>query len=100
MGCNCASREQIEKLHAIYGEKVNPTTGTTAKFKVEKILTHAGVFVAMVFILPLLVGFIIYKGTTKEKKISIKKFLGIKNANKNIDSVIAENILKNVNANG
>lgn len=97
MGCNCASREQIEKLHALYGEKVNPTTGTTLKFKINKFFTSLGVYVSMVIIFPFLIGFLLYNILYKKNnKISLRKFFKLKGG-KTIDAAMAKTIIENTN---
>lgn len=98
MGCNCASNEQIAKLHSLYGEKLNPTADIALKYKIKKFFNTAGVFVVMFFLSPILFGFVIFKGLSKDKKISLRKVLGLKKRNQQgIDRVVAENILKNIN---
>jgi hypothetical protein len=97
MGCNCASKEQIEKLHALYGEKINPTTSTTIKFKIEKFLTHTGIFLIMVILFPFLIGFLMYNVLIKKNnKISLSKFFGLKGS-KYIDAAMAKSIIENTN---
>ena len=96
MGCNCASQEQIKKLHELYGEKVNPTTSTTLKFKINKFFTIAGVYIVMIPIIPIIVGYILYKHFNNDKKISLKKMLKFF-GNKNTDVAIAKNIIENTN---
>ena len=96
MGCNCASQEQIKKLHELYGEKINPTTPTTLKFKINKILTTIGVYIIMIPIVPIIIGYILYKHFNKDKKISLKKILRFF-GNKNTDAAIAKNIIENTN---
>ena len=96
MSCNCASQEQIKKLHELYGEKVNPSTPTTLNFKINKILTNIGVYIAMILIVPVLMGYISYKFFKKDNKISLKKIVGFLGY-KNTDVAIAKNIIENTN---
>lgn len=96
MGCNCASQEQIKKLHELYGEKLNPTTPTTLKFKLNKFLTNIGVYIAMIPIVPILIGYVLYKHFKNDKKISLRKVIGFL-GHKNIDVAIAKNIIENTN---
>ena len=96
MGCNCASQEQIKKLHELYGEKINPPTPTTLKFKINKYLTHIFVFILMIPIVPLLVTYVLYKHLIKKEKISLRKIIGFMGL-KNVDNAIAKNIIENTN---
>ena len=97
MACNCATKEQIEKLHSLYGQKVNPDTPTTLKFKINNFLTKVGVYLSMALILPLLIGMLLYNVIIKKNnKISIKKILRLK-GNKTIDSALAKTIIENTN---
>lgn len=97
MGCNCASREQIEKLHALYGEKINPTTPTTLKFKIKRFFNAIGVYLSMTILFPFLIGFLMYNVIIKKNnKISLSKLFGLKGS-KNIDAAIAKSIIDNTN---
>lgn len=97
MACNCATKEQIEKLHSLYGQKVNPNTPTTLKFKINKILTQIGVYLSMFLIFPILIMVLIYHAFIKrDNKISVKKLLGLK-GEKTIDGALAKTIIENTN---
>ena len=96
MGCNCASQEQIKKLHDLYGEKIVPSEGETIKFKIKNFIQSMGVFIIMLFLTPFLLCLILYKALSDDKKISIRKILGLKERNENLEKVFAENVLKNI----
>ena len=99
MGCNCASQEQINKLHELYGEKITPTNKNVLKFKIKNFVQSLGVFIVMVILTPFLMCFILYKGMAKDKRISIRKVLGLKKRNEDLEQVFAKNILKNIKKN-
>lgn len=97
MSCNCASQEQIKKLHELYGEKVNPSIPTTLKFKIKRFLNAVGVYVAMIPIFPILIIFVFYKRFNKKNRsISIKKFISFLGV-KTIDTALVKNIIENTN---
>lgn len=92
MGCNCATQEQIKKLHEIYGEKNNLKKTNTQK--INEFFRFFFTYIILFLILPLLVGFVLYKAIfTKDKRISIRKIL--KFNKKGIDDAIAKNIIEN-----
>lgn len=79
MACNCASQEQIEKLHEMYGHKIEPGTKKTLKFKIDNFFTQFGVAIILIILFPLLFGYVIYIGAfSKDGKISIREILGMK----------------------
>lgn len=93
MGCNCATREKIEKLHAIYGKKVKPDVKTTLSFKIKNFLTHVGAYSIALPLIPILVIYVCYmRFFSKEKKISIRKFLRYK-GDKKLDSETIDRII-------
>ena len=100
MGCNCASQEQIKKLHTLYGEKITPSNEETLKFKLKNFIQSLGVFIIMIILTPFFGLFILYKAISRDKKVSIRKVLGLKKRNENLERVFAENILKNIERNG
>lgn len=79
MACNCASQEQIEKLHNLYGHKVNPGIKKTLKFTINNIITYFFVALAIILLSPFLLGYVCYIGLfSKDGKISVREFLGMK----------------------
>lgn len=99
MGCNCASQEQINKLHELYGEKITPTGEETLGFRIKNFVQSLGVFIILIILMPFLGWFILYKGIAKDKRINVRKLLGLKKRNENLERVLAENILKNIKEN-
>ena len=59
MGCNCATQEQIKKLHQLYGEKSNLNKTFTQKIK--EFFTGLLVYLILFLISPLIIGFVLYK---------------------------------------
>jgi hypothetical protein len=97
MACNCATKEQIEKLHSLYGQKVNPDIPTTLKFKIKKFSVNLGVYLSMILIFPILIMILIYHAFIKrDNKISIRKILGLK-GHKTLDNALAKTIIENTN---
>jgi hypothetical protein len=95
MGCNCATQEQIKKLHEIYGEKKD-IKNIPFEQKIEFFIKNIGVYLVMLFIIPILILFVLYKVLfTKDKKISVKKLL--KFNSKGVDEAIAKNIIEYTN---
>jgi hypothetical protein len=94
MGCNCATQEQIKKLHQLYGEKSNLNKPLTQK--VSDFFKGACIHLILFLIFPLIVGFILYKLLfTKNRQISVKKLLRFKG--EGLDSALATNIIENTN---
>lgn len=94
MGCNCASKEKIEQLYKIYGEKVKPSVPTTLSFKLKNLFTKILIYLIVIPLLPLMVGYVCYKRFfAKDKRISIKKLLRIK-GNKHVDDEIIKRIIE------
>lgn len=92
MGCNCATQEQIKKLHELYGSKKSQPK--TLEQKVKEGLINIGVLFVLILTIPVLISLVLYKVLfTKEKKISVKKLLGF--SGKGIDEAIAKNIIEN-----
>ena len=95
MGCNCASQKQINKLYELYGDKTNKVQKTLWE-KTKDTFEKICVYVIIFLLSPILIGFVLYKMTTKEKQISIRKLLGFRNG-ETIDAAIAKNIIENTN---
>lgn len=95
MACNCASQKQINKLYELYGDKSNKVPKTLWD-KIKDIFEKICVYTIIFLLSPLLIGFVLYKLTTKEKQISVRKLLGFK-SNEIIDAAIAKNIIENTN---
>lgn len=96
MSCNCVSQEQIKKLHELYGDKVKANTPTTLKFKIKNFLSKLMVAIILLIISPMLIFYILYNvWFTKEHRVSIRKFLGIRKS-KTLDDAMAKSILENV----
>lgn len=79
MACNCASKEQIEELFKIYGQKKNTPKGDITWFRIKKILMELGVKVCLVLLAPFMFMYIVYKFFSKNNKISIKSLFRLKN---------------------
>lgn len=79
MACNCASKEQLDKLYATYGDK-RKVKELSVKSKIKYYLQYTGVAIAMIFIWPILLLYVIYKSwfDLEDKKISLRKFFNIK----------------------
>ena len=94
MGCNCATQEQIKKLHQLYGEKSNINKTFTQKIK--EFVKKSILYLILFLISPIIIGFVFYKFFfTKEKQISVKKLLKFKG--EGIDKALAKNIIENTN---
>lgn len=94
MGCNCATQEQIKKLHQLYGEKSG--LHKTPMQRIGEFVRHLFIYLILFLILPLIMGFIIYKQFfTKDKQISVRKLLRFNS--KGIDKALATNIIENTN---
>lgn len=94
MGCNCATQEQIKKLHQIYGQKSNLNKPFTQR--VGEFFTGLIVYLITFLISPFIFGFVLYKLIfTKDKQISVRKFLRFKG--KGLDKDLAANIIENAN---
>ena len=73
MACNCASNEQIKELYRRYGEK--KSAPRTIKQKIKYALQYTGVAIAMVFVAPFLILYVLYKGLMDDNhQISLTKF--------------------------
>ncbi len=73
MACNCASNEQIKELYRRYGEK--KSAPRTTKQKIKYVLQYTGVAIAMVFVVPFLILYVLYKGLMDDNhQISLTKF--------------------------
>lgn len=73
MACNCASNEQIKELYRRYGEK--KSAPRTTKQKIKYALQYTGVAIAMVFVVPFLILYVLYKGLMDDNhQISLTKF--------------------------
>lgn len=74
MACNCATSEQIDELYKKYGERRKSTNKNT-KQKIKDAVMYAGVAVAMVPIIPVLVLYVFYKAfCDDDHRISLTKF--------------------------
>lgn len=94
MGCNCATQEQIKKLHQLYGEKNNLNKPFAQK--VREFFMGLIVYLILFLISPFIIGFIFYKlFFTKDKRISVRKFLNFKG--EGLDKILASNIIENTN---
>lgn len=94
MGCNCATQEQIKKLHQLYGEKSN--LNKPFKQKIVDFFNKIIIYLILFLISPLLISFVIYKlFFTKNKQISLRKILRFKG--EGLDSAMAKNIIENTN---
>jgi hypothetical protein len=94
MGCNCATQEQIKKLHQLYGEKSN--LNKTFARKINEFFMGLLVYLILFLISPLIIGFVLYKFFfTKNRQISIRKLLRFKG--EGLDSALATNIIENTN---
>lgn len=94
MGCNCATQEQIKKLHQLYGEKSN--LNKTSKQKIKEFFRGLLIYLILFLISPLIIGFVLYKFFfTKDKQISVRKLLRFNG--KGIDEALAANIIENTN---
>lgn len=94
MGCNCATQEQIKKLHQLYGEKSNLNKPFIQK--VSDFFKGACIYLILFLIFPLIIGFILYKlFFTKDRRISVKKLLRFNG--KGLDEALAANIIENTN---
>lgn len=76
MGCNCASKEQIERLHKLYGEKIDEKN-KKLKFRLKNFLTNLSIGFLMIFIIPYLFFYVLYNKFFKDGKISIREFIGM-----------------------
>lgn len=73
MACNCASNEQIKELYRRYGEK--KSSPRTTKQKIKYALQYTGVAIAMIFVVPFLILYVLYKGLMDDNhQISLTKF--------------------------
>jgi hypothetical protein len=94
MGCNCATQEQIKKLHQLYGEKSN--LNKTFAQKINEFFSGLLVYLVLFLISPLIIGFVLYKFFfTKNRQISIRKLLRFNG--KGLDKALAANIIENTN---
>lgn len=94
MGCNCATQEQIKKLHELYGEKNN--SNKTFKQKINEFFKKSAIFFILFLISPIIIGFVFYNFFfTKEKQISVRKLLKFNRVS--IDKALAANIIENTN---
>lgn len=94
MGCNCATQEQIKKLHELYGEKSG--SNKTFKQKINESFKKSVIFLILFLMSPILIGFIFYKFFfTKEKQISVRKLLRF--SGPGIDKALATNIIEKTN---
>lgn len=97
MGCNCATQEQISRLYKIYGDK--SVENISNKQKVGFFFKKIIVFLVVFIFSPFLIGFVLYKGIfTKDKKISVRKFLRFKSDdidNNQLKNIIEETSLMN-----
>lgn len=94
MGCNCATQEQIKKLHQLYGEKSKINKTFTQKIK--EFIKNSILYLMLFLISPIIIGFVFYKFFfTKERRISVKKLLNFKGTG--IDKALAKNIIENTN---
>ena len=76
MGCNCASAEQIKKLHELYGDKSKNSDSTGFNFR--KFLNKTGVIICLVLLSPILFGYVVYKTNfAEENKISVRKLFNL-----------------------
>lgn len=83
MACNCASKEQIEELFKIYGQKKDTPKGDITWFRIKKTLMEFGVKVCLVLLAPIVFMYIVYKFFSKNNKISIATLFNLKNRNIN-----------------
>lgn len=94
MGCNCATQEQIKKLHQLYGEKSNLNKPFTQK--INEFFRSLLIYLILFLISPLIIGFVSYKFFfTKNKRISVRKLLRFNG--KGLDEALAANIIENTN---
>lgn len=94
MGCNCATQEQIKKLHELYGEKNN--LNKSIKQKISENFKKSIIFLILFLISPAIIGFVFYNFFfTKEKQISVRKLLKFNGPG--IDKALATNIIENTN---
>lgn len=94
MSCNCATQEQIKKLHQLYGDK--STEKIPFEQKVNNFFRKSIIGIIILCVSPLLISFVIYKAVfTKDKRISVRKLLRFNK--KGIDEAIAKNIIENTN---
>jgi hypothetical protein len=92
MGCNCATQEQIKKLHQLYGEKKNEPISLTQK--IQTFFNKIGVYFILILISPLLILYVLYKALfAKDKRISIRRIFRFNRTR--IDEAIAKNIIEN-----
>lgn len=94
MGCNCATQEQIRKLHELYGGK--SSLDKPFKQKIGELFKNFLIYFILFIISPILISFVIYKVVfTKDKKISVRRLLKF-NSN-GLDEALATNIIENTN---
>ena len=94
MGCNCATQEQIKKLHQLYGEK--SSLHKPPMQRIGEFIRQLFIYLILFLILPLIIGFIIYKQFfAKDKQISVRKLLRFNS--EGIDKALAANIIENTN---
>jgi hypothetical protein len=76
MGCNCASAEQIKKLHELYGE--GPKLFDSSEFDFRRFINKIGVITCLIFLSPILFGYVVYKTNfAKDDKISVRKLFNL-----------------------
>lgn len=94
MGCNCATQEQIKKLHQLYGEKTD--LNKTLTQRTNEFLRNILIYLILIIISPLTIGFVLYKVfLTKDKRISVRKIMRFKSGG--IDEALVKNIIDNTN---
>lgn len=78
MACNCATTEQINALYKKYGEK--KAEGLSSGQKIRTLLQKIGVGFCLIFIVPFIICYVIYKAFgSNDRRISVKKFFRLKN---------------------
>ena len=94
MGCNCATQDQIKKLHQLYGGKSN--LNKPFKQKIGELFRNILIYIILFIISPILISYVIYKVVfTKDKKISVRKLLKFNGSG--LDEALATNIIENTN---
>lgn len=78
MGCNCSTGKQIKELYDKYSVDRDFKKLTTSQ-KIKFILQYCVIAMLMVFIIPLLLVYIIYKRYFGDNRINVSDFFGLKN---------------------
>ena len=78
MACNCATDKQLKKLYEQFGKTPKSTKDMKTTEKIGRYLNIVGVMLVMAFIIPVLFIYVIIKGLSKDKSISLAEFFGFR----------------------